>query len=64
MARKGSLNLAVAAIARKLTVASQAITMALAADEKTLYVLGREPRLLVAVELDDIQPAEPRRATA
>lgn len=38
-------------LSRKLAVASQAITMALAVDERTLYVLARDPRLLVAVDL-------------
>jgi DNA-binding beta-propeller fold protein YncE len=40
---------------RKLSVASQAITMVLAADERSLYVLAREPRALVAVALDSFK---------
>src|SRR5438046_2053643 len=39
-------------LSRKVTVASQAITMELSADEKSLYVLAREPRALVSVALD------------
>jgi DNA-binding beta-propeller fold protein YncE len=42
---------------RKLAVASQAITMALAAGEQALYVLAREPRLLVAVDLNSFKTA-------
>jgi YVTN family beta-propeller protein len=42
-------------LARKLTVASQAITMA--ANERWLYVLAREPRSLVAVALDGFKTA-------
>jgi DNA-binding beta-propeller fold protein YncE len=39
-------------MSRKLAVASQAITMALAAGERSLYVLAREPRALISVALD------------
>jgi YVTN family beta-propeller protein len=39
-------------LSRKLTVASQAITMELSTDEKSLYVLAREPRALISVALD------------
>ena len=42
-------------LARKLAVASQAITMALAVDERTLYILARDPRVLVAVALDSFK---------
>ena len=41
--------------ARKLTGVSQAITMALAAGERSLYILAREPRALVAVDLDSFK---------
>lgn len=44
-------------LARKLSVASQAITMALAVGEGTLYVLARDPRALVAVALDSFKPS-------
>jgi len=43
--------------ARKLAVASQAITMALAVDEGTLYVLAREPRALIAVDIETFKTA-------
>jgi len=33
-------------------VASAAVSMALAPDERSLYVLARQPRALIAVELD------------
>ena len=39
-------------LSRKLAVASQAITMELSTDEKSLYVLAREPRALISVALD------------
>jgi len=42
-------------LSRKLAVASQAITMVLGVDERTLYVLARDPRLLVAVGLDSFK---------
>jgi YVTN family beta-propeller protein len=42
-------------LSRKLAVSARAITMALSADERTLYVLAREPRLLVAVALDSFK---------
>jgi YVTN family beta-propeller protein len=42
-------------LSRKLAVASQAITMELAANERSLYVLAREPRLLLSVALDSFQ---------
>jgi 6-phosphogluconolactonase (cycloisomerase 2 family) len=38
--------------ARKAVVASSAVAMALSADERSLYVLAREPRALVALGLD------------
>ena len=38
--------------ARKAVVASSAVAMALSADERSLYVLAREPRSLVAVGLE------------
>ena len=44
-------------LSRKVAVASHAITMALAADEKMLYVLARDPRLLVGVALDSFKTA-------
>jgi DNA-binding beta-propeller fold protein YncE len=44
-------------LARKLSVASRAITIALAADERSLYVLAREPGMLVAVDLDSFKTA-------
>ncbi len=42
---------------RKLAAVSKAITMALAAGERSLYVLAREPRSLVAVDLDSFKTA-------
>lgn len=39
----------------KLTVASQAITLALSPDERSLYVLAREPRALISVGLDSFK---------
>lgn len=39
-------------VSRKATVASAAVSMALAPDEKLLYVLARQPRALIAVDLD------------
>ena len=39
-------------VSRKATVASAAVSMALAPDEKSLYVLARQPRALIAVDLD------------
>ena len=39
----------------KLTVASQAITVALSPDERFLYVLAREPRALISVGLDSFK---------
>jgi len=39
-------------VSRKATVASAAVSMALAPDERSLYVLARQPRALIAVELD------------
>jgi hypothetical protein len=38
--------------ARKVTVASSAVAMRLSPDERSLYVLAREPRALIAVSLD------------
>jgi DNA-binding beta-propeller fold protein YncE len=39
-------------VSRKATVASTAVSMALAPDEKSLYVLAWQPRALIAVDLD------------
>jgi YVTN family beta-propeller protein len=39
-------------VSRKATVASTAVAMALAPDERSLYVLARQPRALIAVDLD------------
>lgn len=39
-------------VSRKATVASTAVSMALAPDEKAIYVLARQPRALIAVDLD------------
>ncbi len=44
-------------VARKQAVASSAVSMALSPDEKTMFVLAREPRALIAVDLDKLQPA-------
>jgi len=41
--------------ARKVTVASQAVSMQATADDKFLYVLARDPRLVVAVALDQFR---------
>ena len=41
--------------ARKLQVASSAISMRLAPDQNTLYVLCRDPRRLVAIALDPLR---------
>lgn len=45
------------AVARKQSVASAAVSMALSPDEKTMFVLARQPRALIAVDLDKLQPA-------
>jgi hypothetical protein len=42
--------------ARKAAVASTAVAMALAPDEKALYVLAREPRSLIRVGLEAFRP--------
>ncbi len=42
--------------ARKVTVASSAVSICLSPDEKSLYVLAREPRALISVELDSFRP--------
>lgn len=42
--------------ARKVTVASSAISISLSPDEKSLYVLAREPRALISVELASFRP--------
>jgi YVTN family beta-propeller protein len=39
-------------VSRKLPVAATAVSMTFSADEKTLFVLARQPRTLVAVDLD------------
>ncbi len=39
-------------VSRKATVASAAVSMALAPDERSLYVLARQPRALIGVDLD------------
>jgi YVTN family beta-propeller protein len=53
-------------LSRKVAVASQAITMELAAGERSLFVLAREPRALISVSVDTLRvewklplPAEP-----
>lgn len=44
-------------VSRKLAAASAAVSMALAPDEKTLFVLARQPRALIAVDTESFQPA-------
>lgn len=44
-------------VSRKITVASTAVSMALAPDEKSLYILGRQPHALIAVDLDGFRPS-------
>jgi DNA-binding beta-propeller fold protein YncE len=44
-------------LARKAVVAAQAVSMALAPDERSLYVLAREPRTLISLALDSFRPA-------
>jgi YVTN family beta-propeller protein len=44
-------------VSRKITVASTALAMALAPDEKSLYMLGRQPHSLIAVDLDGFHPS-------
>jgi YVTN family beta-propeller protein len=39
-------------VSRKVAVASTAVSMAVTADEKSLYVLARQPRALIAVDLE------------
>jgi DNA-binding beta-propeller fold protein YncE len=39
-------------VSRKATVASTAVSMALAPDERSLYVLARQPQALIAVDLE------------
>jgi YVTN family beta-propeller protein len=41
--------------ARKVTVASSAVSICLSPDEKSLYVLAREPRALISVALDSFR---------
>lgn len=43
-------------VSRKATLAPTASSMALSPDEKSLYVLAREPRALIAVDLDGFRP--------
>jgi hypothetical protein len=43
-------------VARKATVASAAVSMALAPDERSLYMLAREPRGLTSLALDSLRP--------
>ena len=42
--------------ARKVTVASSAVSISLSPDEKSLYVLAREPRAFISVELASFRP--------
>ncbi len=44
-------------VARKLAVAASAVSMTLSPDEKALFVLARQPRALIAMDLDRFQPA-------
>jgi DNA-binding beta-propeller fold protein YncE len=44
-------------VSRKATVASAAISMALAPEERFLYVLAREPRAVIALDLDSLRPS-------
>ena len=41
--------------ARKVTVASSAVSMRLSPDERSLYVLAREPRALISISLDSFR---------
>ncbi len=41
--------------ARKVTVASSAVSMRLSPDERSLYILAREPRALISVSLDNFR---------
>lgn len=43
-------------VARKATVASSAVSMALASDERSLYMLARAPRAMISLALDSFQP--------
>lgn len=43
------------AVSRKLPVSTTAVTMTLSPDEKTLFVLARQPRALIALDLDAFQ---------
>ncbi|HEY7338677.1 MAG TPA: hypothetical protein VH639_27560 [Bryobacteraceae bacterium] len=43
-------------LARKAAAASSAVSMALSPDERSLYVLSREPRALISVPLDSFRP--------
>lgn len=43
-------------LARKAAIASAAVSMALAPDERSLYVLAREPRTMISLSLDSFQP--------
>ncbi len=42
-------------VARKVTVASSAVSIRLSPDERSLYVLAREPRGLISVSLDSFR---------
>jgi YVTN family beta-propeller protein len=44
-------------VSRKLAVAPAPVDCALAPDEKTLFVLARQPRALIAVDLDRFEPS-------
>jgi DNA-binding beta-propeller fold protein YncE len=44
-------------VSRKVTVASATMAMALAPEERSLYVLARQPRALIAVDLDGFRPS-------
>jgi YVTN family beta-propeller protein len=44
-------------VARKAMVASSAVSMALAPEERLLYVLARQPRALIALDLDGFRPS-------
>ena len=44
-------------VSRKATVASAAVSMTLAPDERSLFVLARQPRALVSLDLDSFLPS-------
>jgi len=43
-------------VARKATIASSAVSMALSQDEQSLYMLAHEPRAMISLALDSFQP--------